>query len=165
MAEDQTQTGGAGQQGTGVASGQNPISKNGIIVDPNKTTQQYIEDAESKYIVPALVREKFPDLVKLIFETESMDNEEREYWLQIMPIMTEEQIVKFRNILVNEKEQLARLDAEYQEEMTRIEAKKAKAIDEEKLKEKMQEIKQAEAKAEASEEQQGEDLLKELEDV
>lgn len=134
----------------------------GVVIDKNKSAEQYIKDASSKYIVPRLVREKFPDLVKLIYETESMDREEREYWLQIMPIMTEEQIVKFRKILVNEKEQLAKLDAQYKKDMART--KKA-PIDEAKLKEKMEKMKAAEESSQVEEKAKEEQLLEELENI
>ena len=124
-----------------------------------------LKEAEQKYIIPALVREKFPDLVKLIYETESMNDEEREYWLQIMPIMTEEQIVKFREILVNEKDQLSKLDNEYEQEMGRIDARKTPEIDGAKLKEKMAEIKQKETVREEAEVAEEEELLKKLEGI
>lgn len=131
------------------------------MVDKNKSAEQYIKDAENGYIIPALVREKFPDLVKLIYETESMNEEEREYWMQILPIMTEDQIVKFRGILVNERDQLTKLDQEYEQEMTRIN-KPVAELDEVKMKEKIQEIKQAESVSEEQEAKQEEELLKKL---
>ncbi len=59
--------------------------------------------ATSKFYIPAVVQEKYPNLVPLILETESMDDEEREYWFQILPIMTPEQVEKFREILISEK--------------------------------------------------------------
>ncbi len=158
MAEPTTNVAGAGT-GAGTAS------NGGVIVDKTKSNEQYIEEAEQNYIIPDLVRSKFPDLVKLIFETESMNEEEREYWLQILAIMSEEQIVKFREILVNEKEQLAKLDQEYKNEMDRINASKPKEIDEVKMKEEMEKIKKAEKEAEASETEEEEALLKELEDM
>ncbi len=146
----------------GAAGGATAVSGDGIVIDKNKTQEQYVIDAEAKYIIPALVREKFPDLVKLIYETESMNDEEREYWMQIMPIMTEEQIVKFREILVNEKDQLAQLDNEYEQEVGRINAP-APEIDEAKLKKKMAEIKQKETVGEAEEKAKEAELLKQLE--
>ncbi len=142
----------------------NPVGQQ-VVVDRNKPTEQYIKEAEKLYIVPRLVREKFPDLVKLIYETESMDGDEREYWLQIMPIMTEEQIKKFRDILVNEKEQLAKLDTEYAKEMSRINNKHVAEIDEAKMKEKMQNIRHAEAKEEVTEKGKEEDVLNKLKDL
>jgi hypothetical protein len=133
-----------------------------IVIDKNKAPEQYIKEAESKYIVPQLVREKFPDLVKLIYETESMNEEEREYWLQIMPIMSEEQLVKFRNILVNEKEQLAKLDREYSQESGKFGGGPAPEIDEKKLKDKMEKIKAKEIVDEEKEKSDEESLLNQL---
>mgnify|MGYP001566306534 CR=1 FL=1 len=151
-----------GSSATATGSGQAAVvGSDGVIVDKNKSQEQYIKDAEAKYIVPALVREKFPDLVKLIYETESMNQEEREYWLQIMPIMSEEQIVKFRDILVNEKSQLQRLDQDYEKEMSRIAASK-KEINEDELKQKMQQIKTSEQASEKQEQNKEEELLKNL---
>lgn len=153
MADDQTTTQG---QGTGTIT-----SDGAIVVDKNKSAEQYLKEAEKKYIIPALVREKFPDLIKLTFETESMNAEEREYWMQILAIMTEDQIVKYREILVNEKNQLAKLDQDYQGEMARIN-KTSNPIDEAALHQKMQKIKQAEAATEKKEEATEEQLLKQL---
>ena len=142
-----------------------PKKDDDVTVDPNKSPEQYIKDIEKKYIVPSLIRNNFPDLVKLIYETESMNQEEREYWLQIMPIMSEEQIKKFRDILVNEKEQLARLDQEYKSEMSKINRSAPKPIDEAKLKEKMNKIKEAEQASQTTEESEEAKLLDELENL
>lgn len=144
---------------TGATSG------DGVLVDKNKSPEQYMKEAEQKYIIPRLVREKFSDIIKLIYETESMNEEEREYWMQIMPIMTEEQIKKFRDILINEKEQLSKLDKDYEQEMSRINAKKAPEIDETKLKQKLEEIKEKEKADEQSDKDKEEELLKQLGNV
>ena len=139
------------------------IANTKIVVDKNKTQEQYMKEAEEIYIVPQLVRNKFPDLVKLIYETESMESDEREYWMQIMPIMSEEQIVKFRGILVNEKDQLNKLDAEYTQEMSRINNKRVSEISEAEMKAKKLELERAENAAEDAEKAQEEELLKKLE--
>ncbi|MBI4232196.1 hypothetical protein HY605_03095 [Candidatus Peregrinibacteria bacterium] len=133
-----------------------------IVVDKNKSPEQYIKEAEAKYIIPAMVRSKFPDLIKLIYETESMNEEEREYWMQILPIMSEEQTSKFRDILVNEKDQLTKLDKEYESEMNKINQSKPQEIDAEQVKEKFEEIKTAEKVHEAEESSEEEELLKQL---
>lgn len=134
-----------------------------IVVDKNKTAEQYLTEAESFYIIPKLIREKFPDLIKLIFETESMNLEEREYWLQIMPIMSEEQITKFRGILVNERDQLAKLDQEYASETAP--AGIAAPAPELKIKEKFEEIKQKETLSKVEEQKEKEELLKQLQNL
>jgi len=136
-----------------------------VKVDPNMTNEQYIAEAEKHYIVPKLVREVFPDLIKLIFETESMDLDEREYWLQIMPIMTEDQITKFRDILVNEKEQLSKLDKEYDTEMSSLENKHKKALDEEELRRDREALEAKENAAEKQEADAEKDLLNQLDQL
>lgn len=142
-----------------------PVPASIVVVDKNKPQEKYIEEAEQKYIIPSLVRQKYPDLVKLIFETESMNQDEREYWLQILPIMSEEQIVKFREILVNEKDQLAKLDKEYESEMQKINQKHVLEFDEEKMKKKLQTVKQEEAQHQATETGTEEDLLNKLKNI
>ena len=156
MPDENSQTN-QGGRGTQAATAAAPV------VDKNKSPEKYIEEAEATYIVPALVREKFPDLIKLIYETESMNQEEREYWLQIMPIMSEEQIVKFRDILVNEKQQLAKLDAEYESEMNRINS--GQKVDQEALQKKMEAMKKEESSHEEEEKEAEAELLKKLENL
>jgi hypothetical protein len=75
---------------------------------------------DGKFTIPKVVVQKFPELIELIKGTESMNDDERQYWFQILPIMTDEQIAKFREILQNEKDQLAKLDQEYEEELKKI---------------------------------------------
>lgn len=165
-AATQTATAGMAAAGATAATTKAAVtSSDGVVVDKNKSQEQYIKDAEAKYIIPALVREKFPDLIKLIYETESMNEEEREYWLQIMPIMSEDQIVKFRDILVNEKQQLSKLDTEYQDEMKRINNKTPAEIDEVKMKEKLQEIRSAEKTSKEGEKSEEDKLLEQLKNV
>lgn len=150
---------------TSTKTSQGTAGRDGVVIDKSKTQEQYIVDAEARYIVPALVREKFPDLIKLIYETESMNEEEREYWLQIMPIMSEEQIVKFRDILVNERDQLAKLDKEYASEMNKINKAPVQELDEAKRKEESTKIKEAEKADQAKEKSQEDVLLQKLNEV
>ncbi len=63
--------------------------------------------------VPDEVKAKFPDIVELIMKSESMNNEERNYWLQVLPVMTEDQVKELRDILETEKKKLAAIDAKY----------------------------------------------------
>jgi len=120
------------------------------------------DSAAPKIEVPPLVKEKFPDLMQLIEDTESMNKEERDYWYQILPIMTEDQIAKFREILLNEKQQLARLDKEYEEELTRLNEKHMIEWKEFETKEKRKALKGAEQKSEAQEQADEQALLDRL---
>jgi len=112
-----------------------------------------------KFTVPELVKQKFPDLIQLIKDTESMNDEERDYWFQILPIMTEDQIKKFRDILLNEKTQLQKLDAEYETELNEKHMIEWKEFE---SKEKKKALTQAEEAAKAQEQATEEDLLKRL---
>ena len=56
--------------------------------------------------IPPIVQEKYPDLVKMIFASPSMDDSERSYWLGMLVIMTPEQVKNLEDILVREKQKL-----------------------------------------------------------
>ncbi len=127
-------------------------------------SQQTVAPPE-KYNVPALVKEKFPDLIELIKTTESMNDEERDYWFQVLPIMTEDQIQKFRTILVNEKEQLARLDHEYEDHIEKLNEKHMIEWKEFESKQKRDAIATAEATTQKKEEQTEEALLQQLSQI
>ena len=120
---------------------------------------------QSQYAVPALVKEKIPDLMQLIKETESMNEEERDYWHQILPIMTEDQISKFRDILLNEKQQLEKLDAEYEDELNKLNEKHMIEWKEFETKEKRKAIAGAEADSEREEKLKEEELLARLAEI
>ena len=52
-------------------------------------------------------------LITLIMQSESMKDEERQYWFNLTEVMTPEQIEKLRGILTREKQKLAEIDAKY----------------------------------------------------
>ncbi|MFH1444332.1 MAG: hypothetical protein ABIG34_03000 [Candidatus Peregrinibacteria bacterium] len=70
--------------------------------------------------IPKELQKKHPELIQLILESESMNDEERQYWVNILPVMTPEQIQNLRDILTNEKQQLAAIDRKYAKEIERI---------------------------------------------
>lgn len=139
-----------------------PSRKNAIMLGEEETGQAAPQD---KYAIPTLVKDKFPDLIQLIKETESMNDEERDYWFQILPIMTEEQIKKFRDILVNEKEQLAGLDKEYEQELNKLNEKHMIEWKEFETREKRKSLSTAEQASQQQEQTQEEDLLKRLSQI
>ncbi|MDD3897321.1 MAG: hypothetical protein PHU04_05815 [Candidatus Peribacteraceae bacterium] len=70
--------------------------------------------------IPNDVRTAHPELVQLILDSESMNNEERQYWVNILPVMTPAQVQNLRDILENEKRQLATIDRKYAKEIGAI---------------------------------------------
>lgn len=121
-----------------------------------------IREIESKYTIPQPVKEKYPDIIPLVLQTESMNDDERDYWFQILPIMTDEQISKFHGILTNERNQLKRLDQEYETQMKKLNDKHQREWTEFEVRKKREAIQKAEAKTEAEEKTQEEELLKKL---
>lgn len=109
-------------------------------------------------VVPPEVQEKFAALIELVKGSESMNNEERQYWVNILPIMTPEQLKNLEEILMNEKKQLAAIDEKYSKEVATIGDEKVVAQMEEEIKRKRSERAQIEKKL-ADEEGKTEDSL------
>ncbi len=89
---------------------------------------------------------KYPDLIKLILNTESMDDDERQYWFDIIPSMTNEQIDRLFNILDTERKKLEALETKYQKEIKSLNEKHLIEWQEIQMKENKEKIKQEEAK-------------------
>lgn len=120
---------------------------------------------EEKLIIPEEVRNDFPDLVELIQGSQSMNSEEMQYWIDVLPIMTEDQIQNLRDILDNEKQEIDEANKEF-EEGAEKDIKTAKnAFDAEKYRQKQQTIREMEKQHEIKEAGNEEDILKELEDL
>ena len=69
------------------------------------------------------IQAKYPELITLIIATESMDNDERQYWFDIMPSMTDPQIDRLYDILETEKKKLQELEVKYQKEIKSLNEK------------------------------------------
>lgn len=119
----------------------------------------------SKFHIPTAVKEDYPELIPLIIQTESMDDEEREYWFQILPIMTDDQVEKLREILANEKQQLAKLDAEYETELAKINEKHINEWQAFEYEQEREELQQKEKAFEAGETSLEDDLLNKLDEL
>ena len=76
----------------------------------DNTTQN---NDDVQLIIPEETQAKYPELVEGIKGSKSMDNKERNYWLQVLPVMTEEQVNELRDILSTEKRKLAEIEQKY----------------------------------------------------
>lgn len=88
------------------------------------------------------IQVKYPELVDLVLGSESIDNNEKQYWFDILPSMTNEQIDRLFNILMTERRQLEELNLKYQEEIKTLNEKHLiqwQSIQSQKAKEKVQE--------------------------
>ncbi len=108
-------------------------------------------------VVPPDTELRFAELLALIKGSESMNNEERQYWINILPIMTQEQLKNLEDILSSEKKQLAAIDEKYTKQGPGTDSGvTAEAIGEKirSRKQKREEVEREEAKTEAGTEDQ-----------
>lgn len=82
-----------------------------------------IQKDDKTFQIQDELQAKYPELVKLIIATESMDDDERQYWFDIMPSMTDAQIDRLFDILETERKKLQELEVKYQKEIKTLNEK------------------------------------------
>ena len=97
------------------------------------------------FIISDEILAKYKELIDMILATESMDDDERQYWFDIMPSMTEEQIDRLYNILDTERKKLQELEIKYQKEIKELNEKHLIEWQEFQMKNSKKKIAQAEA--------------------
>jgi len=97
------------------------------------------------FMVSDEILAEYNELVDLILNTESMDDDERQYWFDIMPSMTNEQIDRLYSILDTEKKKLEKLEEKYQDEIKNLNEKHLIEWQEFQMKDSKKKIKAAEA--------------------
>ena len=108
------------------------------------------------------INQKYGDLVKLILGSESMNDEERQYWINILPIMTPEQLQNLRDILENEKKQLKAIDDKYSKEIEQVgQTQLVKQMEDERRK-KRTDRQEKEATHNEKEQQETDDIMKQI---
>ena len=69
------------------------------------------------------IQAQYGELITLVLATESMDNSEKQYWFDILPSMTDDQIDRLFDILETERKKLEELEIRYQEEIRTLNEK------------------------------------------
>lgn len=131
----------------------------------NSKTQQGKAAAGSKLKIPAETQKNFGELIQMMLQSRSMNDEERQYWVDVLPIMTEEQIANLRDILETEKKEIQAADRTYAKGMAGEEQKVKMAFDEAAYKAKKDALRVAEKDHENKEAKTEESLLQELENL
>ncbi|MDR3150177.1 MAG: hypothetical protein LBU14_00645 [Candidatus Peribacteria bacterium] len=94
---------------------------------------------------------KYSELIQLVLGTESMENDEKQYWFDIMPSMTDNQIDRLFNILDTERKKLEALEEKYKDEIKKLNEKHLIEWQEFQLKDSKKRIAEEQAKDEADE--------------
>ena len=117
--------------------------------------------------IPAKLLESDVALVDLIMRSESMKDEERQYWFNLYEVMNTQQVEKLRDILTRERKKLAEIDAKYgkKPEIDPVQAaKKAEEMAKKRAAE-QEVLKKREAEAQAKEAQAEDQLMSELDNL
>lgn len=110
--------------------------------------------------IPEDIQNKFPEVVEMILEAESMNDIEKEYWIKALPVMTIEQIDNLKVILEDEIKAIKTLNEQYKiNEDGEIEG----PSEAEENRKKREYLRKLEEKEEESETKEQEDLLSGLE--
>jgi len=117
---------------------------------------------KEKFEIPEIIKKSYPKLIKLILEARSMNDEEKQYWFRILPIVKKEHVKKLFKILITEKKELEKIDLEYNKNMLKIQESR-EDYNQEMLKEKKNKLKEKELEHEKEEALLEDELLKELE--
>jgi hypothetical protein len=112
--------------------------------------------------IDSKIHETNKELITLILNTDSMDNEERQYWFDILPSMDKIQVQKLYDILDTEKQKLDKLDDKYQDDIKNLNEKHLVEWQEFQMKDKTDKIKKEEAEDNIKD---AEDVLKMLDDI
>jgi biopolymer transport protein ExbB/TolQ len=115
--------------------------------------------------IPDDVAKKFADLIALIKASESMNNEERQYWVNILPIMTQDQIQNLQGILANERDQLQAIDKKYAQEIEKIGQPADTGLSEEEQTERRDARRAQEKENRQQEEEHADKLLGQIEEI
>jgi len=129
--------------------------------DEDQTTKGKNSDLN----IPDETREEFPELVALVVKSHSMDDEERQYWIDVLPIMTQDQIDNLNDILGNEKKQIDTANKKYKTGMGNAKDKAKSEFDEAAYREKRRLRVEQEKKHEVEEEENERHILEELDDL
>lgn len=121
--------------------------------------------AASSPIIPAHVQAAYPEIITLIVQSESMNDEERQYWIDILPVMNADQVQKLRDILQNEHDQLAAIDAKYSKEISKMGEQQLMKEFSAQRKQQMQERSVAEQSDKEQERLAAEELLKKMKEL
>ncbi len=89
-----------------------------------KFLPQHLRNYALKFDIPEDVLEEYYDLIQLILESKAIDtDEEKQNWINLLLLMTDEQIEKLRQILLKEKKKLQEIEEKYERKKLEIKKK------------------------------------------
>lgn len=124
-----------------------------------------IQKGDKTFQITDELQAKFPELIELIIATESMDDDERQYWFDIMPSMTDAQIDRLFDILETERKKLQELEVKYQKEIKSLNEKHLIEWQEMQMKEGKKKVAAAQAADKNEKQEDPDEILSMLNDL
>ena len=117
-----------------------------------------------KFEIPQVVKDSYPKLVNLILEAKSMNDEEKQYWFRILPVVQKNHVKKLFKILITEKKELEKIDMEYKQNLQKLQNSR-QDFKMDSIKKKAKSRKKIEEEDEKNEELLEAEILKEIESM
>ena len=128
-----------------------------------KYLPEELVELASKFDLPEEFLEIDAELIILILQSKALEtDEEKQNWFNLLPLMTEEQIYKFKDILIKERTKLNEIEQKYAEKRKNIRQKQLLRWKKMWYIDKVKKIQEQEEQAKSQEEQEAEKLLDEL---
>ncbi len=91
----------------------------------SETIKKFLPESLRELASSFSIEDKFiiqnTELIQLVLESRSIaENSEKQYWFNLLPVMSEEQIAKLDDILTREKNKLAEIEQKYQKKQEEI---------------------------------------------
>jgi len=128
-----------------------------------KYLPEELVDLASKFDIPEEFLEIDAELIILILQSRALEtDEEKQNWFNLLPLMTEEQIYKFKDILVKERTKLNEIEKKYAEKRKELRQKQLLRWQKMWYIDKVKKIQEEEEQIKSKEEEEAERLLNEL---
>jgi len=125
-----------------------------------KYLPEQLVDYAMLFDIPEDFLEADPQLIQLILESKALDtDEDKQNWFNLLPLMTEDQIIKLRLILEKEKKKLQEIEDKYEKKKKEIRQKYLLRWQKLWYVDKIKEIQEKEKEAKSKEEEEAEKLL------
>lgn len=126
--------------------------------------QSGVQSSEQQQLAALITKEvatAYPDILQLLFITPSLNFEEKKYWIQLLPLMTEEHVERLRAILVTEKQKLDAIEQQFSAKAEMFE--NTVRLSREEINERKQQLRSSEVKSQQAETDEEKALLDQLE--
>lgn len=128
-----------------------------------KKLSQELWEIAKNYNISDVFLETMSDIVVLVLQSKSLDSQqEKQSRFDLLPLMTQEQVDKLRDILTREKQKLDEIEKKYEQKKDEVINKYVEKFDENAYQNKIVQLQQQEATHEQKEDQEADALLNNL---